>query len=105
MKTIVLIISLFCVTIAFANNNNDKQLKKISITGKVLDNTESLAGVKVILDNKEIVVYTDFEGNFSIDNILEGEHTLSFSLITYDSKEITFNPIKNNDISISLKEK
>ena len=86
MRTIVLVISLFCVTAIFANNNNEKQSKKISIKGQVLDNTESLTGVKVILDNKETTVYTDFEGNFTIDNVLAGEHTLSFSLITYDGK-------------------
>jgi len=105
MRTIVLVISLFCVTAIFANNNNEKQPKKISIKGQVLDNTESLTGVKVILDNKETTVYTDFEGNFTIDNVLAGEHTLSFSLITYDSKKITFNPSKNNNLNISLKEK
>ena len=58
-----------------------------------------------MLDNKEVTVYTDFEGNFTIQNVLEGEHTLSFSLITYDNKEITFNPKENTTLEVELQEK
>ena len=105
MRIIVLAIALLSVTSVFANNNGEDKPKSFSITGKVIDNTESLTGVKVILDNKEIVVYTDFDGNFVLDNIKSGDHTLSFSLITYDNKSISFNPTDNSNLEIELETK
>ena len=105
MRTIILVIALLSLSTTYANNNEEDKSKSFSISGKVLDNDEILTGVKVILDNKEIIVYTDFEGNFTIDNVLAGEHTLSFSLITYDNKLITFNPSTNNKLEVELKTK
>ena len=105
MIILVLVIALFSITNLSANNNNEDKPKSFSISGKVLDNTESLTGVKVMLDNKEVVVYTDFEGNFTLQNVIEGEHTLSFSLIAYDNKQIIFNPKDNTQLEVELKEK
>lgn len=104
MKTITLIFTLLVVTTILANNNGEKP-KSFSITGRVIDNVESLTGVKVMLDNQEMIVYTDFEGNFTINNVVEGEHTLSFSLITYNNKVITFNPTSGNKVEVELEEK
>ena len=105
MRTIALVIALLSLTTAFAGNNNEDKLKSFSITGKVVDNTESLTGVKIILDGKETVIYTDFDGNFTIENVLAGEHTISFSLITYNNKVITVNPTSNNNLEIELETK
>ncbi|MCO6500953.1 MAG: carboxypeptidase-like regulatory domain-containing protein [Vicingus serpentipes] len=104
MRILVLVIALFSIVNLSANNNEDK-LKSFSISGKVLDNKESLTGVKVMLDNKEVIVYTDFEGNFTLQNVIEGEHTLSFSLIAYDDKQITFNTKEASTLEVELKEK
>ena len=105
MRLIVLAIALLSLTTAFAGNNNEDKLKSFSISGKVVDKTESLTGVKVMLDGKEVIVYTDFEGNFTIENVLAGEHTISLSLITYNNKVITFNPSENNKLEIGLETK
>lgn len=105
MRTIVLIIALLSLTTAFAENNNEEKLQRFSISGKVVDNTESLTGVKIMLDGKEVIVYTDFEGNFTIENVLAGEHTISLSLITYNNKEVTFNPSVSNKLEINLEAK
>jgi len=105
MKTISLIIALMSLITVAANNNNGDKPKSFSISGKVVDNSESLTGVKVILDNQEINVYTDFEGNFTLENILPGEHTLSLSMVTYDSKIITFNASQDNTLQIELESK
>lgn len=105
MRTIALVISLFSLTTVFAGSNNEDKLKSFSISGTVVDNNESLTGVKVLLDGKETVVYTDFDGNFTINNVLAGEHTISFSLITYNNKEITFDPSKENSLEVELQTK
>ncbi|NQX96630.1 MAG: carboxypeptidase-like regulatory domain-containing protein [Flavobacteriales bacterium] len=105
MRTIALVIALFSLTTVFAANNNEDKLKSFSISGKVVDNNESLTGVKILLDGKETVIYTDFDGNFTLENVLAGEHTISFSLITYNNKEVTFNPSKENNLEIELETK
>jgi hypothetical protein len=105
MRTVALVIALFSLTTVFAGNNNGDKLKSFSINGKVVDNNESLTGVKILLDGKETVIYTDFDGNFTIDNVLAGEHTISFSLITYNNKEVTFNPAKENSLAVELETK
>jgi len=106
MKTIAIVIALFSLTTVFAGNNNEEKLKKsFSISGKVVDNNESLTGVKILLDGKETVVYTDFDGNFTIDNVLAGEHTISFSLITYNNKEVRFNPANESKLEVELETK
>ncbi|MCB0403034.1 MAG: carboxypeptidase-like regulatory domain-containing protein [Flavobacteriales bacterium] len=107
MKAVVLTF-LFLTTLTIgikANNNEDKLPKRFSVSGKVHDSNENLTGVKVILDGKETVVYTDFEGNFTLENIVEGEHTISFSLITYESKEVTLDLKDVSTLEVELKEK
>ena len=105
MRTVALVIALFSFTAVFAGNNNGDKLKSFSISGKVVDNNESLTGVKILLDGKETVIYTDFDGNFTIENVLSGEHTLSFTLITYNNKEIKFNPASDNRLEVELENK
>lgn len=105
MRTIILIIALLSLSTVFANNNNEEKSKRFSISGKVSDQVESLTGVKIILDGKELVVYTDFDGNFTIDNVLAGEHTISLSLIAYKNKQITFNTEAERNLEITLQEK
>ena len=108
MKTILSLIaalSLFVSTTS-ANNNEEKAPKKTyTVTGKVMDVNESLTGVKVILDGKETSVYTDLDGNFTLNNVVEGEHMVSLSFVTYNNKEIIFNPEKSNDLVIELQAK
>jgi len=105
MRTIILVIALFSLSTVFAGNNNGDKLKSFSISGKVVDSNESLTGVKILLDGKETVIYTDFDGNFTIENVMAGEHTISFSLITYNNKQVTFNASKENSLQVELETK
>ena len=59
----------------------------------------------ILLDGKETVIYTDFDGNFTIENVMAGEHTISFSLITYNNKQVTFNASKENSLQVELETK
>ena len=95
-KKIIIIIALFVLT-AF---NTEEKFK---VNGKVFDNNESLVGVKVLLNER--VFYTDLDGNFTIDNLTRGEHRISFSLISYNNKEVTFNTNSDDFLNIKLKTK
>lgn len=100
---IIAILFIFCLSsVLHAGNGDKKKMKSFSLSGKVVDNAGSLTGVKVVLDNKEVTVYTDFDGNFTIDNLKEGIHTLSFSMVAYDNKTISFNPSQENILDIKL---
>lgn len=103
MKTIVLVISIFTFSALFANNNDEP--KMFSVTGKVMDNKEALVGVKITVDGEDRIVYTDLDGNFILNGIVEGEHTISFSMVTYDNKEIVFNPKSGENLIVELKAK
>jgi len=105
MKTFVLVVLLLNFSISFAGNNETDKPKTFSVTGKVMDNNENLTGVKVVLDNKEVTVYTDFDGNFTIKNVPLGNHTLSLSLVTYNNKNISFNPANSKNLQIKLNNK
>jgi protocatechuate 3,4-dioxygenase beta subunit len=78
-------------TIAFSKvitdpttSTNDKAV----ITGKVIDQKtgESLAGALVELKGTDKKVYTDLEGNYSINNIEPGMYSIEINYISYSSK-------------------
>ncbi len=53
-------------------------LKWLSLSGTVFDfqSGEALTGVEVSIEGTDIKVYTDFDGNFEIDNVKPGNLTL-----------------------------
>ncbi|MCB9360357.1 MAG: carboxypeptidase-like regulatory domain-containing protein [Flavobacteriales bacterium] len=105
MKQTIFSILFLCSVLAFANNNETTILKTTTLKGKVVDNTESLTGVKVTIDNKETVVYTDFDGNFSLENVPVGVHKIELSLITYQNKEVEIDLTQESEIEIKLEAK
>lgn len=105
LKSKITILILF-VCIAFSaiagNEEGKKKLKCFSLSGQVIDNAGSLTGVKVILNNEEVTVYTDFDGNFTINNVKEGINEITFSIVSYGSKIITVNPTETNNLQVKL---
>ena len=96
MKNVFLSLALvFAVSIVFADNDGKGKETKpaeqpasvqmISVSGQVLDiNTgEALTGVEVELEGTGIKTYSDFDGNFSFDNIIPGKYNVIASLISY----------------------
>ncbi|MFS4457334.1 SusC/RagA family TonB-linked outer membrane protein [Maribacter sp. 2304DJ31-5] len=77
--------------------------QSFSISGTVYDQSlnEPLPGVNVILKNTTNGTTTDFDGNFTLDNVSEGD-VLVFSYISFQTQEVT---ISNQDaITIYLQE-
>jgi hypothetical protein len=105
MKQIALILTLVLSVSLFANNNNEKASKLVNIKGKVVDTHETLTGVQVMVDNVPTTVYTDFDGNFIINNLTPGKHQLKFSLVAYENKVIEINVEESQNIEVKLESK
>jgi hypothetical protein len=112
MKKSILAIGLFLMvmssTFCFAENNPDETMKKATVTGKVIDKVtgESLAGVLVGIKGSDIKVYSDLDGNFTINSIEPGNYTLEVNYISYSANEvqnISCSAGKNLSVSIEIK--
>ena len=77
-----------------------------TITGVVKDtNNQAIPGVNIILKGTTLGTTSDFDGNYSIPDIPNGEYTLIASYVGYDNfkKQISLNS-KNTVIDIIIKE-
>lgn len=84
-----ILITLILITFTapvFAGNNNPEASK--TIKGTVTDdNGQPLTGVEVIVEGLNKKVYTDFDGNFEIDQLQGGAYTVVFSYVSYKEKK------------------
>ena len=105
MRGLIIILALFFAGTSFAGNTEGdaKKKKMVSISGKVVDNLGELVGVTIVIDNQPTVVYTDMEGNFTINNLVEGNHIIKFNMLSYEQKEVKIDADGNNpDLNIRL---
>lgn len=100
MKQIIFT-ALFLLSI-FVFGSVEKTNKTTSLSGKIYDRHDNLAGVKVTIDNSETVVYTDFDGNFTINNVSLGVHSIQISSVAYENKTVTLDLSKENNLEIKL---
>lgn len=74
-------------TLAFAGTEEGAEPKteQVSFSGKVLDdaNLEALTGASIRIVELDKVVYADFEGFFSFENIPSGTYTFEVSYVSY----------------------
>jgi hypothetical protein len=74
------------------NGDGDKKsnLATTSISGKVTDfkTGETLTGVCIRIENTNIEVFSDFDGNFEIKNLKPGNYNLVTSYVSYKSSSI-----------------
>lgn len=109
MKTLSIIITIVLLQIAtiFAGNDNNPKVNNTqttTISGKIVDfnNQEGLAGVAVKIVGTNDVIYTDFDGNFFIDNILaNSEVRLQVNYISYNS--VVIDNLKLSSLSNAVK--
>jgi len=97
---IIAIITLSVTSLIAINDNAEAPVTTTTLSGQVFDKAtgESLAGVKIIVDENATEVYTDLDGNFTITNISTGSHNIKADLISYKShdKNIEITPSANN---------
>lgn len=114
MKTIkiVSLLVLMVITSAVVGAKEKEQLKEnatevktetLSLNGVVLDKLtgETLAGAVVTANGKKL--YTDFDGNFSLDNVCNGKCSIKVSLISYQEQTIEVDPASVKQVEIKLK--
>lgn len=82
-------------------------LTTTSLSGVVLDNEtgEALTGVAIRFEGSNETVYTDFDGNFIIGNVVPGNYNILSSYISYNDnklKDVNVNGV-NNVIRLVLK--
>ena len=72
------------------------------ISGKIIDATtgETLPGATVLIEGTFKGASADFDGNFRLNNVTVGTHTLVISYITYETKKIAGVKVKDNDITV-----
>jgi hypothetical protein len=113
MKNLMTLIFVLTVFAASATNSitvnpdgtkDAKSSSTTTYTGKVIDSLskEALAGVKITIENTNITVYSDFEGNFEI--ALPENATLNnvqVSYISYEEKTLTVSEVSKDSIEIN----
>ncbi|MEI7594713.1 MAG: carboxypeptidase-like regulatory domain-containing protein [Bacteroidota bacterium] len=103
MKKIIVLFSLLVLTATATFADGKKEVKETteskqvaSMQGKIVDKYtgEALVGALVKIEGTNYEVYTDFDGNFSFQNVTPGVFNLKVSLVSY--KE---NVLKNINLS------
>ena len=112
MKTqIILLAALLFVGLSNINAENKENTKEAkaslttSISGTITDAAtgENLVGVKVVLEELNTAVYTDFDGNFEFTDVTVGKYTVSTEYVSYKSNEtIEVNTNKSDCVKIAL---
>jgi len=93
LKTLSIFIALFMSTCIFGQTG--------TISGKVTDGktSETLPGVKILIENQIYKIISDLDGNFSFQNIPVGNYNLIFNYNGYNTKIISDILVKANEVT------
>lgn len=88
IKNIIISLLLFTSFVMYADgveNETKSNLSIVTLDGKVSDliSGELLAGVEIRID--DIVTYSDFDGNYSIQ-LVPGDYNVKLKYISYEDK-------------------
>lgn len=110
MKQIFLaIVLVFAVSLVNAKEkesktNDTENNATLVLSGTVADENsgEALVGVEVKVEGTDLKTYTDFDGNFTFNNVKPGEYKLVTSYISYQKNSETLN-ITSPEKNIAIK--
>ena len=100
---------LFIAQPIIADNTKEQSpaQKAITIAGKITDKQsgEELVGVIVEVEGTDIMVYTDMNGQYTIDNLTKGDYTLNIKYISYQEtviEDLKLDNTEAKDLDIQL---
>ncbi|MEJ2595724.1 MAG: carboxypeptidase-like regulatory domain-containing protein [bacterium] len=101
---------LFSISFAFAEGtegtkSTEQSAQSVTISGNVIDMTtgEALTGVEVLIEGTDKKAYSDFDGNFSIQDLKPGEYNIIASFISYKKSLVeNYTAESSNTINIKL---
>ncbi len=105
MKKIIRIAAIASFTLVFSaltfaeGKSTNTPVATASVSGQVLDinSGETLAGVAVSVEGTDLKVYTDLDGNFTIQGIEPGTYNLILSMISYKKSLVENLKLQAND--------
>lgn len=115
MRTALILIFFFSFFLIQAKDPEPSKLQSLSsIKGQITDQStgEGLPGVALVLSGSDIKVYTDFDGNFTFNNITPGEYTIIAEYVSYRKRIVraiktgqVFHSIKLQNDSVTITER
>lgn len=105
LKSIYLFMIAFLLTgILYANGGESKDPQVISLKGVVVDkdSKEALVGVKVIIEELDLELYTNLQGQFELKDVTPGQYNFQVSYISYKDETITQNVDLSNKSTIKI---
>lgn len=97
MKSFVaVVLACFLFSSVFAEKDGDKtesvvkETETVYFAGIVKDKAtgEYLVGVEVEIEGTNLKTYSDFDGNFTFENIAPGTYSISANYISYEKEEL-----------------
>jgi len=84
------------------SSNATEILSTKTLVGKIMDHktAESLAGATILYNGKKI--YSDFDGNFRIQNFSGSKGSIVVSMISYKNQNLTIDLSKSNLLNVKM---
>ena len=86
-------------------NLESKVVEKVQFTGTVIEELtgEPIPGATVFIKEFNQEIQTDFEGNFTIENMAPGTYNLEISFVSFEKKELKDLEISDNHHSMLIR--
>lgn len=74
---------------AFSEEGKEETKEVISLEILVIDalSEEPIPAAKIIIDQKEVEAYTDFDGMVKFNDVVKGSHDIEITFISYQKKQ------------------
>jgi hypothetical protein len=93
---LIAFLALLLLTNPEVENLENKGADNVRFTGTVVEELtgEPIPGASIYISGSDRPIYTDFEGNFTIEDLTPGTYNLEISFVSFEKKEL-----KNLEIS------